>query len=391
MKEKLNEIIECLQHEIFELSEFIYKNPELGYAEKKSSKAHIDVLKKHGFEIVEKAAGIDTAFYGYYDSNKPGASVGFLAEYDALPEIGHGCGHNVLGAVSTGSATALSKIIKEYDIGGKVYLFGTPAEETDGGKIPMVKAGLLSLVDIAMMAHPHNENKVSCHSLAFTAIEVEFTGKAAHSSASPEKGINALDAAILLCNGINALRQHVTPDVRIHGIINNGGSAPNIVPDKSSVRFYVRAGKRSVRDEVVEKFFKIMKGAELMTGAKAKWNYFENSFDDMNTNTVLSDVYNESFIECGGEYILYDKEFPASIDMGNVSYETPSIHPLFAITKDKSLVLHTKEFAEATQTEYCKQQMKVAMKALTLTGYKVISNNKLLEDIVKEFDMVNKG
>ncbi|MBG0763944.1 MAG: amidohydrolase, partial [Tissierellales bacterium] len=217
MKEKVAQLIDNLEEELRQLSEEIYENPELGYKEFKSAKLHEKILEKYGFEVESGYMGIETGFRAEYDSGKEGPTVAFLIEYDALPGIGHGCGHNILGTTSTGASIVLKSIIDE--IGGKVVAFGTPAEETSGAKVIFADKGAFDDVDVAMMAHPNFAYNRSGKSLALEPIEFEFTGRTSHAAAAPEKGINALDAAINTFNNINALRQQVRSDARIHGII----------------------------------------------------------------------------------------------------------------------------------------------------------------------------
>jgi amidohydrolase len=377
--------IDSLKEELSELSCTLYNNPELSGEEYESAKLHKSLLSKHGFIVKEiNMPELETAFIGKFDSKKPGITIAYCAEYDALPSVGHGCGHNILGATSTGAAILLSKIINE--IGGQVWLMGTPAEETYGGKIPMISAGFFQDVDIAMMAHPGAMNQVSGSTLAYHALEVSFHGKSSHAAADPEKGINALDAVMLMFSGINARREHLTDDVRIHGIILEGGAAPNIVPEFTKAKLYVRANNKFKADMVREVVYNIIKGAELMTGARAEISSFEHSFDDMNTNKVLSDVCTESMYEAGFDDINLSTDFKGSIDMGNVSYVVPSIHPFFDITNKADMPLHSKDFANATCTDFAKDQMMRMAVSLALTGYKVMSNSDLIAEIKEEFD-----
>ena len=194
MKEALKTIAKDLRQDLESLSEFIYAHPEIGLTEFESSKAHVDLLRKHNFEVEYPYLDFETAFRGTYDSGKPGPTIAYLSEYDALPEIGHGCGHNLLGTVNTGAGIALSKIIEE--IGGRVIVLGTPAEENDGIKVDMAAANTFDDIDIAICSHPSDVNEASGTSLAMDAIQFEFFGKTAHAAAAPWEGVNAIDAAI---------------------------------------------------------------------------------------------------------------------------------------------------------------------------------------------------
>ena len=390
MNEELKNRSKVISKDLFELSDFLYNNPELSGEEHKAKEALIRLLKKYNFKCYDvDYPELETAFVAKYDSNKPGLIIAYCAEYDALPSVGHGCGHNLIAAVGSGAGILLSKYVDL--IGGQVWVMGTPAEETYGGKIPMIESGLFNDVDIAMMAHPYSENRVSGNSLAFHAIDIAFRGKAAHAAADPEKGINALSAMQLVFAGISYMREHLTGDVRVHGIITDGGAAPNIIPDYSRANIYVRAGKKAKANEIRERLYGIIKGAELMTGAKAEINSFEHSYDDMNTNGILSDICTESMNETGFKNISHNMDFNASIDMGNVSYVVPSIHPYFDITNNIEMNMHSKEFAKASSGNYAKKQMLNMAMALAMTGYKVLTDKEIYKKIKKEFDLSTRN
>jgi amidohydrolase len=385
MKKEILEHVEAIKEEIFQLSSYIYDNPQLGHQEVLACDAHVKLLEKHGFEVEVGVLGFKTAFKAQYKSPKEGPVIAYFAEYDALPGIGHGCGHNALGAVSSGAAIALKGMLN--DIGGTVIVFGTPAEETDGAKVDMAKSGFIDGVDAALMAHPADVYQKSGTSLAMEAIEFAFEGKSSHAAAEPHKGINALDAVMLTFAGVNALRQHVTSDVRMHGIVHEGGEAANIVPSRAVARFYVRSAKKAYLKELIEKVKNCARGAALMTGAKVQISNYEASYDDMNTNEVLSEAFNKSLREYGVEDIKDERESTGSIDMGNVSYVAPAIHPYFSISGE-GIVAHTKEFAQATLTPKAKEEMVRTMAALALTGAQVITDKDLLSSIKKEFNKI---
>lgn len=383
MKNRIHDVINTAMNELVEISEFLYRNPELGYQEYKAVALLTERAAKHEFIVERGIYGIDTAFRAVYDSAKKGPKIAFLCEYDALPGIGHGCGHNLIAAMGFGAAIGLKAVID--DIGGSIVILGTPAEETDGGKIPMVEKGAFADIDVAMMVHPNSITEESGVSLAKHALQFEFTGKTAHAAQSPEKGINALDAVIQTFNGVNALRQHVTDDVRIHGIITEGGKAPNIVPDYAVAQFYVRAADNEKRDIVAEKVIACAQGAALSTGATLKVFNFEKSFDALKTNGALSTLFNSNLRELGEKEIHRGKSGVVSLDMGNVSYAVPSIHPWIGLGNPE-LVLHTKEFADFTQTELGKKALFKGACALAMTAYDVLSSPKALQNIRREFE-----
>lgn len=241
MIENIIKSTEEISEELIEMSEKILNRPELGNEEIYACSIHTKILKKYGFKIEEKYMDVETGFRAVYDSGKEGPTIAYLSEYDALPGIGHGCGHNILGTVSTGSGIILRKLIDE--IGGKVVVFGTPAEETCGAKVIFVEKGAFVDIDIVMIAHPSNTYSKSGTSLAIEAVQFEFKGKTSHAASAPEKGVNALDAVINTFNNVNALRQQIRSDARVHGVITKGGEAANIIPDYCVAQFYVRAKK----------------------------------------------------------------------------------------------------------------------------------------------------
>lgn len=387
-KEQLHEIVTGMREELQGLSDYIYENPELGLNEYKSSQAHVDLLKKHGFDVEYPYLGFDTAFRATFDSNKPGPTIAYLSEYDALPGIGHGCGHNMLGTVDTGAGIALSKVLEE--TGGRVVVLGTPAEETDGVKVDMANADTFNDVDIALCTHPSDQNLMSNVSLAMEALEFEFFGKTAHAAGAPWEGINALDAAINMFNLVNASRQQLRPDARVHGIIVDGGVAANIIPEYTRVQFYVRSLDINYLQDVKAMVIRSAEAAAAATGCTMKYNYFEKSYFNMITNQKLSDTYNQNAKALGIEMIDGGDDLSGSIDMGNVSQVVPAIHSYYDITEGKPTTGHTVEFREATRTEFGYQAMMRTVEILARTGYDVITQPELLTEITEEFNKVEK-
>lgn len=375
MKKKIYNEGQLIRQRLCEMSDYIYNNPELGNEEYKAVEALTTFLKDHNFKIESPIADMDTAFKATFDSGKPGMTIGYLCEYDALPKIGHGCGHNMIGVMSAGAGVALSKVLHE--IGGKVIVYGTPAEETNGGKVILAEAGVFDELDAAMIVHPDGETRASGSSSALYPIRFIYKGKTAHAASCPEKGINALNSVIQLFNGIDALRQHVTPDVRMHGIINKGGVAANIVPDEAIADFYFRASTKERVTEVVEKVKKIAEGAALMTGATLEMERYELPYDDLNTNETLSEMFNNNLRELGITDIKEAKATGGSSDIGNVSHVAPTIHPYIGIT-DCPMVGHSVEMAKATTTSKAHDRLLIAALAMAYTGHDVIVRNESL-------------
>lgn len=387
MKNQLKTHIEAIQNRLWEISDHLYYHPELGDQEYESMERLVEFLKENHFTVEKGIVNRPTAFKAVYDSKKEGPTIAYLSEYDALPGVGHGCGHNLIGTMSAGAGVLLSKVVDE--IGGRVVVLGTPAEETNGGKVPMAEQGIFDDIDAAMILHPADESYESGDSLAMDAIQFDYRGRTSHAAASPEKGINALDAVLQLFNGINALRQHVTSDVRIHGIIKEGGVAANIVPDKAVAQFYVRAKDRSYLNQIVEKVKNISQGAALMTGAELHISNYELSYDNMITNQTLSQLFTDNLLASGVKEVKKAKQTYGSIDMGNVSQVVPAIHPYIGLDSP-GLIAHTKEFADLTITENSHHILSKGALALAATGYDLITNKELLEKMKQEFYQTKK-
>ena len=383
---KFFDLYEPLKDELEALSKYIYDNPELGNEEFKAAAAHVALLKKHGFTVQEGYLDVPTAFRAEFDSGKPGPTICYLAEYDALPGIGHGCGHNHLGTVSSGAGILLSKIIGE--IGGRVVIGGTPAEETCGGKVVFANNGAFDDIDVTMISHPYNKDEESGYSLALNPLEFTFTGKPSHAAAAPEKGINALDACLALFHSVNALREHVLSSTRIHGIIKEGGVAANIVPERAVAQFYVRTTKKLYNQEVSEKVINCAKAGALAAGAGLEVTQFEFPYDDLLTNHRLQEALNKNLNALGIVDINVPKGPAGSTDVGNVSYVSPVIHNHYNIFAegDPGYPTHTREFADATLLPPALEAMKKNVVALAMTGADIICDPQLLAEIRAEFD-----
>ena len=383
LENKFSEIFEDLK----ELNEYIYKNPELGRKEFKACEAHKNLLKKYGFEVEENYIGIPTAYLAKYSSGKKGIKIGYLAEYDALPEIGHGCGHNILGTTSIGAGILLKEYIDEF--GGEVLIFGTPAEETFGAKVDMAEAGCFDDIDVAMISHPTGKNhEKSGTSQAMEALQFTFRGKTAHAAGDPYNGINALDGVIQFFNSVNALRQQTKTSARIHGIISNGGEAANIIPDLAVANFYVREATTKDMLKLSERVKNCAKGAALATGTSLEIENYEYTFKHLVTNEKLSSIYTKN-LELQGIKDIPMSDPTGSSDCGDVSHHCPTIHTYFPISKCE-LTGHSLEFAKATITEEAYKGMKEAIFALVMTGKDILSDPNLLKEIKDEFNQMKK-
>lgn len=387
IKKRAYEIENELGKEIEEVCDFIFNNPEIGEEEYISSKYLVDKIKEYGFDTTYPYCNIDTAFRAELGDND-GPTIAFLAEYDALPGYGenkepaHACGHNWIAASTLGACMVLSKLKENFK--GKIVLMGTPAEETTGGKCDLVKAGAFDDIDVCYQMHIEAFNNINCKALAIDSIEFSFRGVAAHAASHPHMGVNALDAVQLTFAGINALRQHVKSDVRIHGIVSNGGEAPNIVPEKASCKFYIRASERSYLDEVTKNVINCAKGAELMTGAKLSYRYFENSFDNIVNNKALQDITKNNLIEVGITDILEGKDGPVgSTDIGNVSQVCPTMYTEIALDINPMVYVHEKEFLNYANSEEAYDKLHKSVKAMVGCALDIYLEDDLLDKIKK--------
>ncbi|MFX0056167.1 MAG: M20 family metallopeptidase [Candidatus Hermodarchaeota archaeon] len=382
-KDKAIEIVDENRNLLIDVSEEMYDNPEVAFEEVKASRRLADELKKAGFEVEQGVAGMDTAIRAVHPDKSDGPSIAILAEYDALPEIGHACGHNLIAGAALGACLALGNIKK--DLPGKLIFLGTPAEEDIGGKIAMVDAGIFKNVDAAMMFHPSSGyTVVGRQGLALTEVKIEFRGKSSHAAASPEKGINALDAVIQTFNGINALRQHIKSMSRIHGVITHGGVKPNIVPDYAAADFYVRAPDDEYCAELVGKVENCAKGAASATGATLNFEIVEPSYQSRKMNKAMGEAWTKNLEAIGEPMTELPEGSGGSSDIGNVSQVVPAIHPYISIC-DKSVAGHSKEFAEASVSERGNNAMLSAAKALAMTAIDLLTDSELMEQVKAEF------
>ena len=374
--------IDALAQDMYDISDFLKANPETAYQEHKACDYLSHVLNETGF-VVEKGVGqVETAFLGTPDMDQTSRpTVAFLAEYDALPKIGHGCGHNMIAAASLGAAIALKNVLK-IDSGGLVVV-GTPAEEGGGGKVRLAEAGIFDDMDLALMFHPGSINIAGKGMLGRIKFKVEFFGRTAHASGSPDKGINALDAMVAAYTSINAIRQHLRPDGRIHGIITHGGDAPNIIPDYAAGLFYVRAGSRQYRDEIFERVSNCARGAALALGAECNIEIDPPKLDPMKRNSVLEAAINANMktLEITPDP---DDGRRGSSDIGNLSHYLPSMHPVLAIV-DPDIPGHSVDFCEATTSERGRETLLNAAKMLAMTAYDYLTSVEMREKVREDF------
>ncbi len=382
-KEHICREVGSLADDLFAVSDFLLANPEIAYQEFKARDYLSCVLAQKGFEVEKGVGNVETSFLARPKDCPPARpTVALLAEYDALPKIGHGCGHNLIAAAGLGAVVALRRILG--DKAGGLALVGTPAEEGGGGKVRLAEAGVFDEMDAAMMFHPGSTNIPAKGMLGRIKFKMEFFGRTAHASGSPDKGINALDALVLAYNGINAYRQHLRPDGRIHGIITHGGDAPNIIPDYAAALYYVRAGSSAYRDELLEQVKKCGQGAALATGTEFKLEIFPPLLDPNRRNPSLEAAVKDNMTALG---ILIDEDDGrrGSSDMGNLSHYLPAIHPYLAIV-DPEIPGHSVEFRDATTSPRGRQTLLNAAKMLAMTAWDFLTLPELREKVRRDFD-----
>jgi len=380
LKVKAKDGVEVQRQHLIQLSLNIHDNPELGLKEEKAVAWLTCYLEKNGFHVDRGIADLATAFQATYGHGSP--RIALLAEYDALPKIGHGCGHNIIATSAVGAAVACKPIVDQ--LGGTIVVLGTPAEENLGGKVNMVQAGVFEGIDVAMIVHPSVRNTVNMPALACTGVVVEFFGKQAHASAKPHKGINALEAMILAFTSINSLRQHIKEGARIHGIITDGGEAANIVPGHSAAEFCIRAADKEYLDELRTKVSNCLVGAATATGARLECRWDDVTFDAMKTNETLAELFKRNLESLGRHVEAFDPEFGlGSTDVGNVSQVVPSIQPTIAIASPEVLA-HTPEFAAAAASEAGHEGLMDAAKAMAMTVVDILQPG-ILDSIKQEF------
>ena len=387
MKGKATSTIDASSQELYELSSKIWKNPELGFKEYKAHELLTSFLEKKGFAVERSFTGIETAFRATFGSGRPNVCV--ICEYDALPEIGHACGHNLIAEAGVAAGLGLKAALESSDgPKGCVTVLGTPAEEGEGGKVYLIQNGAFEDVDIAMMVHPEPFTAIKVSSSALVPLDITFTGKASHAAGFPWEGVNALDAAVLAYNSISVLRQQMKPTWRVHGIFTNGGAKPNIIPEKSQLQYYIRAltvpELQTLKDKVVACF----QAAALATGCEVQIEQVpgECVYLGLNINSVLAKSYEDNFKKFGVEYEVEKNENPGSTDMGNVSYVVPSIHPVYKIGSGE--VNHTRGFTHVTDTPEAHSATLTAAKAMAHTCIDVLTTKGLLEEIRAAFESV---
>jgi amidohydrolase len=381
IKQQVVAVIEDRKQELIDLSLRIHANPEIAFEEEKAATWLSEYLEAEGFSLERGICDLPTAFRATYGEGEP--RLAFISEYDALPGLGHGCGHNIIACIGVGAAIAAKSVQDE--LGGTIHLIGTPAEEAEGGKVFMVKRGAFEGLDAAMMVHPGNKDIAVASALACVEIQVEYFGKEAHAAARPEDGVNALDAMVIAYNALSALRQQVRDSARFHGIITDGGQAVNVIPAHTAARFLVRAEDDQYLEALKEKVLACFQAGAAATGAKLEHTWDEAQYATVKNNMSLVEAYSHN-LEALGRRVEEPEGRAAmgSTDMGNVSHVVPSIHPHIAIAPPH-VPIHTAEFREIAASEAGHRGLLDAAKALAMTAVDFYMDEDLQKRAWEEF------
>lgn len=366
-KREVCETVERSRDELLRISRTIHARPELAFEEREAQALLVTALRDAGLDVAAGAYGLETAFACEFGSGG-GPCVAILAEYDALPEVGHACGHNLIATSGLGAALALAALGPR--LPGRVRLLGTPAEEHGCGKELMAREGALDGVDAAMMMHPSSVNLVNMPCVCMAELEVVYHGQAAHAAAMPERGVNALDALVLAYQGIAALRQHIPGNQRIHGVITDGGQAPNVVPERAAGRFYVRAAAAGELESLKQRVEGCFHAGASATGAELVLSWGAADYLDIRYNDALAGAFRANAEALGREFFPYDKlpsSLQGSTDMGNVSHRVPSIHPMLAAAP-LHCTIHNPEFTKWAGSEMGDAAAIDGAKALAMTA-----------------------
>ncbi|MFI3621549.1 M20 family metallopeptidase [Vagococcus fluvialis] len=380
-KEIMLQKIESNIEAYMELVQTMYNNPEIGNEEFETMKLLVDYLDKVGFKTTSEYV-VPTGFLGEYDTGKEGPTIAVMCEYDALPEVGHGCGHNLIAGIGVATGEAVKEIIDQF--GGKLLVVGTPAEENFGGKVSMSEAGVFDEVDVALMVHPGSKNGVGGRSTALNPIKFEFFGTNAH-ACKPQQGASALDAAVMSYLQINLLRQFVNQNTFIHGVIKDGGEAANVIPAYASLEYYFRAPTMSYAKEVTEKAIQAVDAICKANNVTYKTSTYECPYEDTVINYKLADILTEKYTELGVENIYPVEEIAGgSTDVGAVSYRCPTIQGNIKICGEE-VSGHTVEMAQATISKDGEKGLIKASQGLAMIILELLENPALLAEVKQEF------
>jgi amidohydrolase len=382
MKARLAAAVEAHRDEIVQLSHRIHAHPEVAFEEQHAAAWVAEAVARHGYTVEHPAGRLPTAVRGVLRGGRGGAGprIGILAEYDALPGLGHGCGHNTMAASGVGAAIALASIAAE--LPGEIVFLGTPAEERGSGKAIMIDDGLFEGIDAALLFHPCDRSHVESHPLASEDVEVVFHGLQAHAASDPWKGKNALDAMILLFGSVGLWRQQLHPDTRVHGIIQEGGTAANIIPERTRAWFMLRSPDQQDYARIKRRFRELVEGAALATDTTAEVT-FSGGAMTMKQNRTLE----ARWVANAAAYGIADQGQDlnsGSTDMGNVSWICPTIHPDLSIA-DEGTPGHSILFRDAAATPRADETTLLAATLVAQTACELFADPALVEAAWAEF------
>ncbi|KAI0767284.1 hypothetical protein C8Q74DRAFT_1279382 [Fomes fomentarius] len=384
--EHITSTITALDEDLHELSKDIHDHPELMFEEYHAHDVLTAFVEKHGFQVTRHYL-LETAWVARYTHGKGGHTLGVNSEMDALPGIGHACGHNLIAISGVAVAIAVKAVLEKFDISGTVVLLGTPAEEGGAGKVILLEGGAYKGMDACLMCHPGPGPPSFASlggSLAVEYITAEFHGETAHAGLSPWEGKNALDAAVLSYTNISLLRQQLKPTHRVHGTIDSSEDwAPNVIPDYSKMRWYVRAPTRVEVDAAVKRVKACFEAAALATDCEVKFLQVPSPIYELRQNKGLGDEFTDVFTKKCGQFD-YGGSGGGSTDFGNVTHALPAIHPLYSIPAESSN--HTREFADAAATEEAHQACLNISKALAATGMRLLTDEAFFERVQDTFE-----
>ena len=384
VKDLVGPAVDRLAADLERLSRQIHDNPELAYQEVKAATWLVEFLDKQGFKVERGVAGVDTAFRGTLQTGD-GPTIAILCEYDALPGIGHACGHNVIAAAGVGAGAALAAV-RDRLPKGRIEVIGTPAEEGGGGKVKLIKGGLFKNVDAAMMIHGFDRWIMHQDLLGIVRTGFEFTGKAAHASADPWEGVNALDAVIQTFNNVSMLRQQIRPESRIHGIVTSGGAAANIIPEFASAMFYVRAADLGYMWALQKRVVACAEGAAKATGCTLKViEHSDTVYEPMKRNATLLELFRANARTLGVVETPESRDRMGSSDVGNVSQVIPAIQPMVQIAPEGTPI-HSRDFEHAAVKPLARDGLLASAKIMAMTTCDLLANPALVKEARNEFD-----
>lgn len=382
--EKIESAIEAAAPEAFAISDWMALNPEISGQEHGACTRHAAFLRNHGYNVKTPAWTLETAYDAVTQGKAEGPAVALMAEYDALPGVGQGCGHNVHGAMTLLAAAGLKAVMPE--LCGTLRVIGCPAEEGFGGKVIEAREGAFDGVALALMIHcSAGQSTIPCRALALEGYDFTFTGKPAHAAGNPWNGVNALNGVQLLLHALDMLRQHVKPTHRISSIITSGGLATNVIPERAVVEVEFRAPTSAEVIALREKIFNCARGAALATGTEVSWTPFEEHFDDVQPNYAAEELMSQVFTEMGVKLSQPDLDALGSTDVGNVSYHCPAIHGHLDISEGIVYVGHSHEFATVCSSEAVHKPLKLGAKILSRIVYRFLTEPEQRAKIAAEF------